>query len=93
MHAQPVQATEPINSPPEDLPIHRVFTGPDGANFCRRVSAALKMGYPLHGAPALTFNGKEGIVAQVVVWLAAKAAGPWRQAHSCPETLRMPTAR
>ncbi|WP_416638893.1 DUF1737 domain-containing protein [Pseudomonas sp. OHS18] len=26
------------------MPIHRVFTGPDGANFCRRVSAALKMG-------------------------------------------------
>ncbi len=53
---------------PDDLPIYRVLTGPDDANFCRRVSAALEMGYQLHGAPALTFNGKDVIVAQAVIW-------------------------
>ena len=36
--------------PPDDLPIYRVLTGPDDASFCRRVSAALEMGYQLHGA-------------------------------------------
>ncbi len=54
--------------PPDDLPIYRVLTGPDDANFCRRVSAALEMGYQLHGVPALTFNGKDVIVAHAVIW-------------------------
>ncbi|OLU29104.1 DUF1737 domain-containing protein [Pseudomonas sp. PA15(2017)] len=54
--------------PPDDLPIYRVLTGPDDASFCRRVSAALEMGYQLHGTPALTFNGQNVIVAQAVIW-------------------------
>lgn len=62
--------------PPDDLPIYRVLTGPDDANFCRRVSAALEMGYQLHGAPALTFNGKDVIVAQAVIWPHGEATAP-----------------
>ncbi|WDY55845.1 DUF1737 domain-containing protein [Pseudomonas sp. PSKL.D1] len=57
-----------MSQPPNGLPIYRVLTGPDDAAFCRRVSEALELGYRLHGSPALTFNGKDVIVAQAVVW-------------------------
>lgn len=57
-----------MNLPPEGLPVYRVLTGPDDASFCHRVSDALKMGYVLHGAPAITFNGERVIVAQAVIW-------------------------
>ena len=56
------------NAPPEGFPLYRVLTGPDDAAFCHRVSEALKLGYKLHGSPALTFNGKEVIVAQALIW-------------------------
>jgi hypothetical protein len=46
---------------------YRVLTGPDDAKFCRRVSELLDLGYELHGSPALTFNGKDVIVAQALV--------------------------
>jgi hypothetical protein len=58
-------------SPPDNLPIYRVLTGPDDDAFCRRVSAALALGYELYGSPALTFDGKSVIVAQALVWPAA----------------------
>lgn len=54
--------------PPNDLPRYRVLTGPDDEAFCRRVSEALDLGYVLHGAPAVTVNGEQTIVAQAVVW-------------------------
>lgn len=57
-----------MSQPSNGLPIYRVLTGPDDAAFCRRVSEALELGYRLHGSPALTFNGKDVIVAQAVVW-------------------------
>lgn len=57
-----------MSQPPNGLPIYRVLTGPDDAAFCRRVSEVLELGYRLHGSPALTFNGKDVIVAQAVVW-------------------------
>ena len=66
-----------INEPPtasrnraHELPIYRVLTGSDHANFCRRVSAALEMGYQLHGAPTLAFNDKDKdmILVQTVIW-------------------------
>lgn len=60
-----------MSSPPEGLPIYRVLTGPDDAAFCHRVSDALKMGYVLHGSPAVTFNGERVIVAQAVIWPAS----------------------
>lgn len=55
-------------SPPKGLPTYRILTGPDDAEFCRRVSEALAMGYLLYGSPAATFNGKNVIVAQAVIW-------------------------
>lgn len=59
-------------SPPNGLPIYRLLTGPDDAEFCRRVSQALEMGYRLYGSPAATFNGQHVIVAQAVVWPTVK---------------------
>lgn len=58
--------------PPGDLPVYRLLTGPDDAAFCRRVSEALALGYELYGSPAATFNGDQVIVAQAVIWPAAK---------------------
>ncbi len=46
---------------------YRLLTGPDDAEFCRRVSAALAEGYRLHGSPAVTFDGQRVIAAQAVV--------------------------
>ncbi|WP_328595866.1 DUF1737 domain-containing protein [Rugamonas aquatica] len=43
-----------------------MLTGPNDANFCRRVSEALALGYVLYGSPSVTFNGES--VAQAVVW-------------------------
>ena len=60
-----------MSGPPDNLPIYRVLTGPDDDAFCRRVSAALALGYVLHGSPALTSDGKSVIVAQTLVWPAA----------------------
>ncbi|MEV6059657.1 DUF1737 domain-containing protein [Nocardia asteroides] len=57
-----------MTTPPDGLPIYRVLTGPDDETFCRRVSAALALGYELHEGPAVTFNGTNVIVAQAVVW-------------------------
>ena len=57
-----------MGSPPDNLPTYRVLTGPDDDAFCRRVSAALALGYELYGSPALTFDGKSVIVAQAMVW-------------------------
>ena len=60
--------------PPEGLPIYRLLTGPDDAAFCRRVSEALALGYELYGSPAATFNGKEVIVAQAIIWPSKRKA-------------------
>ncbi|MEV4491747.1 DUF1737 domain-containing protein [Micromonospora coxensis] len=51
----------------DDLPRYRLLTGPDDADFCRRVSEALAQGYRLHGSPAMTFDGRRVVVAQAVV--------------------------
>jgi hypothetical protein len=56
------------NVPPDGLPTYRLLTGPDDAAFCRRVSEALALGYKLYGSPAVTFNGKDVIVAQAIIW-------------------------
>jgi len=62
-----------MHTPPNDLPIYRVLTGPDDVKFCRRVSEALALGYTLYGSPAVTYNGENVIVAQALLW-PAKAA-------------------
>ena len=54
--------------PPDGLPAYRLLTGPDDAAFCHRVSEAIALGYRLYGSPAATFNGKDVIVAQAVIW-------------------------
>ncbi|SCE78506.1 protein of unknown function [Micromonospora purpureochromogenes] len=46
---------------------YRLLTGPDDADFCRRVSEALADGYRLHRSPAITFDGERVVVAQAVV--------------------------
>ena len=61
-------------NPPKGLPTYRIPTGPDDAAFCHRVSDALAMGYLLYGSPAATFNGKDVIVAQAIVWPSVKVA-------------------
>ncbi|MFB4316540.1 DUF1737 domain-containing protein [Actinomadura sp. 21ATH] len=55
----------------DDLPRYRVLTGPDDADFCRRVSEMLDLGYELHGSPALAFTGRTVIVAQALLRPAA----------------------
>ncbi|MEU4641107.1 DUF1737 domain-containing protein [Micromonospora sp. NPDC023814] len=54
---------------------YRLLTGPDDADFCRRVSEALADGYRLHGSPAMTFDGERVVVAQAVVLADGWAAG------------------
>jgi hypothetical protein len=44
------------------------LTGTDDATFCRSISEALDLGFQLYGSPAATFNGKDVIVAQAVLW-------------------------
>ncbi len=61
-----------MKHPPNDLPVYRVLTGPDDAAFCHRVSEALALGYELHGPPAVTFDGRQVIVAQAIVWPGTK---------------------
>jgi len=56
------------SSPPDGLPRYRLLTGVDDAALCRRVSEALDLGFQLYGSPAATYNGKEVIVAQAVLW-------------------------
>lgn len=68
-HLQPIDtATDRQMTPPDNLPIYRLLTGPDDAAFCRRVSEALALGYMLYGSPAATFNGTNVIVAQALIW-------------------------
>ena len=62
------------NTPPDGLPIYRILTGPDDAAFCHRVSEALALGYTLYGSPAVTFNSKDIIVAQAVIWPSIQGA-------------------
>ncbi len=53
---------------------YRCLTGPDDAEFCRRVSAALDEGYVLHGSPALAWGASGAYLAQAVIWPGAVAA-------------------
>jgi hypothetical protein len=57
-----------MTQPPANLPTYRLLTGTDDAQFCRRVSEAIALGYKLYGSPAATFNGQSVIVAQAIIW-------------------------
>ena len=61
-----------MSTPPDGLPRYRVLTGTDDETFCRRVSEAIALGYELHQGPAVTFNGRDVIVAQALVWPAER---------------------
>ena len=54
---------------PDERLRYRLLTGPDTAEFCERVSAALADGYQLYGSPAITYDsdGTTVIVAQAVI--------------------------
>jgi hypothetical protein len=54
--------------PPDGLPPYRLLTGPDDDEFCHRVSDALALGYRLYGSPVATFDGKQVIVGQALLW-------------------------
>ena len=54
-------------TPPDNLPVYRLITGPDDAAFCKRVSEALALGYVLFGSPSVTFNGESVIAAQAII--------------------------
>ncbi len=58
----------PATSPPDGRLPYRCLTGGNDQAFCERVSRALEEGWRLHGSPALTFDGKQVVVAQAVVW-------------------------
>ena len=60
-----------LNQPPNGQPIYRLLTGPDDAEFCRRVSEAIMQGYVLYGSPTMTFDGQRVVVGQAVIWHAA----------------------
>lgn len=65
-------------APPDNLPTYRLLTGPDDAEFCRRVSEAIALGYKLYGSPAATFNGQQVIVAQAIIWPSIETASAER---------------
>jgi hypothetical protein len=62
------------SEPPAGLPAYRVLTGLDDASFSYRVSEALALGYRLHAGPTMTFNGKDVIVAQALLWAGTDSA-------------------
>lgn len=49
---------------------YRLLTGPDDADFCKRVSRALEEGYELYNAPTMTYNpaAERMFVSQAVIW-------------------------
>ena len=52
----------------ETRTIYRLLTGPDDADFCRRVTEALSSGWMLFGPPSIAYDAKAGraICAQAI---------------------------
>ena len=46
----------------------------EAADRRKRSVAVLALGYELYGSPAATFNGKEVIVAQAIIWPSKRKA-------------------
>jgi hypothetical protein len=42
--------------------VYRYLTGPDDAEFCKRVTEALSLGWSLYGSATLTFDTVKGRV-------------------------------
>ena len=49
------------------MKLYRLLTGPDDAAFCARVERILNLGWELHGAPSISFDGKRTVAAQAIV--------------------------
>ena len=49
-----IERLSPSTKPAPSKLAYRCITGPDDAEFCKRVSKALADGYQLHGTPSLT---------------------------------------
>ncbi len=54
--------------PPDGLPRYRLLTGADDAAFCHRVAEAIGLGYRLHAAPVMAFDGARIVVGQALIW-------------------------
>lgn len=59
------------------MKLYRYLTGPDDANFCRRVTEALNKGWQLYGNPALSFDPVQGriIAGQAII---KEVEGEWQ---------------
>ena len=44
------------------MKLYRFITGPDDANFCHRVTAALNKGWHIYGSPTYAFNATTGVM-------------------------------
>jgi len=65
--------------------IYRLLTGPDDAEFCRRVTEALSNGWILYGPPSIAYDAKAGrlICCQAITKdIAAAAYDPARDLQS-----------
>jgi len=51
------------------MKMYRFITGPDDANFCKRITEFLNDGWQLYGNPTLIFNGKVCIAGQAIIKL------------------------
>jgi hypothetical protein len=67
--AKPAKAVKPVKEAPKP---YILLTGIDDAAFCTRVSEKLTLGYELYGSPTSTFNGKNVIVGQALVYKKGK---------------------
>ncbi len=48
-------------------PRYKLITGPHDAEFERKVNEALQQGYQLQGPPSIASDGKDVVVAQVLL--------------------------
>lgn len=54
-------------SPPDGL-AYRLISGPDDADFCRRVSQWVSAGYVPHGNPTMSIWDGAVTVGQALLW-------------------------
>jgi hypothetical protein len=75
-HEPAFAETTHAQTPPDELPIYRLLTGKDDAEFCHRVSAAVALGYRLYGNPVITSVDARVIVGQAVLWPGSSSIRP-----------------
>ena len=62
-----MEETAMSDNSPRRIIRYRLLTGPDDANFCKRVSEALAEGWELYGSPSISVSGDKVMVAQAVI--------------------------